>query len=114
MEPVDEDEIQPELASAANHGYNLHSRSNVAPPTAVYTSNDPSISEALSSPASKYWQGALKEEFRTLKQANTWKAHPNAKGRVLESGVVLKLKCDENGLPARFKHALWPEAICRT
>lgn len=104
--PVDEDEIQPELPSAPNHGYSLRSRSNVALPTAVSTSDDPSISEAMSSPESKYWQGALKEEFRTLKQANTWKSDPIAKGRVLPSGVILKLKRDEKGLPARFKARL--------
>lgn len=74
-------------------------------PTEITTDDEPKLSVALQSPERHIWLDAIEEEFQTLIAAGTWVSPdtPPPPGKVIPSNVVLKLKRDENGLPARFK-----------
>ena len=47
----------------------------------------------------------MREEFKTLIDLRTWTDEKNIpKGtQLIRTGIILKLKRDENGIPARFK-----------
>lgn len=74
-------------------------------PDFITTSDEPSMGEAMVSPERKKWLAAIKEEFSTLLSNGTWKSPSNIPPgtRVLPSGIILRLKRDSAGLPARFK-----------
>ena len=75
-------------------------------PRLVTTRDDPSISEALNSSESTYWKGAIREEFATVTKAGTYVRDSKPPERALQSGIILKLKRDQDGHPARFKARL--------
>lgn len=81
--------------------------SAVALPDAITTNDDPSLKVALSSPERSDWLAAINKEFSTLTSNGTWKAaKPPPGNRPLPSGVILRLKRDSTGRPARFKARL--------
>lgn len=77
-------------------------------PTAISTDDEPSLSVALKSAERRQWLKAIKEEFKTLLDLGTWVEKKNVpRGtKLIRTGIILKLKRDENGLPARFKGRL--------
>ena len=79
-----------------------------AVPKAISTDDEPSLSVALKSAERTHWLRAIKEEFKTLIDLGTWVEEKKCpKGtKLIRTGVILKLKRDENGTPARFKGRL--------
>ena len=79
-----------------------------AVPKAISTDDEPRLSVALKSAERAHWLRAIKEEFKTLIDLGTWVEEKNIpKGtKLIRTGVILKLKRDENGVPARFKGRL--------
>lgn len=59
----------------------------------------------MKSPERKFWLEAIKEEFNTLEKNGTWELCDNLPRdkNILPSGIVLKLKRNSAGDPARFK-----------
>ena len=77
-------------------------------PREITTDDEPKLSVALKSPERKLWLKAIEEEFNTLTEAGTWETS-NAKpptGKVISSGIILKLKRNADGLLARLKGSL--------
>ena len=94
-------------------GHNLRPQqrkdySMAALPDAITTDDEPKIREALSSADRKHWILAIDEELESLTKNGTWKEGivPPVSVKVLPSMIILKLKRDENGRPARFKGRL--------
>jgi len=77
-------------------------------PEAISTYDEPKLKAALASPERKHWNLAIDEEFDNLIENGTWKdgIKPKIEIKVLPSIIILKLKRDENGFPARFKRRL--------
>ena len=93
-----------------NSTYGLRSLPRVdysmaALPEAISTSDEPCLSSAMKSPERDFWEEAIAEEVKTLIENETWtsdeKPPPNIK--VLPSMIILKMKRDNLGKPARFK-----------
>lgn len=74
----------------------------------VTTDDEPSISEALSSSISSQWVKAFHEEFDTIQAAGTYKKRDQngMHSRPIPSGVILRVKRNENGDVARLKARL--------
>ena len=90
--------------------YQLRPRGDVdyamtAIPDVVTTSDEPSVAEALRSAEKENWIVAMEEELVALVKNKTWTVgeRPPISAKILPSMVILKLKRDENGKPARFK-----------
>ena len=77
-------------------------------PLELTTGDEPKLSAALKSSERTAWIKAVKEEFSTLRAAATWNEDcaPPPGAKILPSGIILKLKRDENGQPKRFKARL--------
>lgn len=108
--------VQSDDESDANHDRNENSGYGLRPlrrvdysmaalPDAISTSDEPSLTAAMKSAEKDFWQKAITEEIETLIENETWtpneKPPPNIK--VLPSMIILKLKRDNVGRPARFK-----------
>lgn len=94
-------------------GYNLRPRrpvsyTHMALPKTITTDDEPKLRVALNSAERSYWLKAIEEEFDTLTKNGTWvvRSRPPPDMRPLPSGVILKLKRDSLGRPARFKGRL--------
>lgn len=77
-------------------------------PDFITTSDKTSTGDAMSFQERDEWLTAVEEEFSTLLSNGTWKTFSNipTNTRILPSGVILRLKRDFTGLPARFKARL--------
>ena len=95
-----------ESCAPPDHGYNLRSRANAAIPTSISTDDEPTLKEALASSESEHWKAAIQEEFDTVMQSDTYVHSDTYTGKALPSGIVLRLKRDQEGRPARFKARL--------
>ena len=63
--------------------------------------------EAISSPAAKQWESAMKDEYDSLMKNNTWTLTELPIGRkVIGTKWVFKLKRDDDGNPTRYKARL--------
>lgn len=110
-EAENEDEIEPTVRGQSGHNLRPQGRVNysmAALPDSITTDDEPRIKEALASPERKHWILAIDEELETLVDNETWTSGntPPISIKVLPSMIVLKLKRDENGRPARFKARL--------
>ena len=74
-------------------------------PAALSTADEPKLSVALRSCEHDHWKQAIQEEFDNLINSDTWEPDksPPPTTRILPSGVILRLKRDEEGHPKRFK-----------
>lgn len=74
----------------------------------VSTSDDPTLKEAMSSTSEErnLWIAAIEEEFKSLKENNTWVLDPNPKAQPLPTHVRLKIKRESDGAVERFKARL--------
>ena len=97
---------QGENATGASHGYNLRSRTHMALPGEISTTDDPSVKVALDSPEAQYWKNAIEEEFQTIEDSGTYEVATEVSDRPIPSGVILRMKRDAEGRPARFKARL--------
>lgn len=81
---------------------------NMALPKVVTTGDEPKLSVALRSTERDYWLEAIREEFDTLEENGTWEVVENVprNAKVLPSGIILRIKRDEDNDPARFKARL--------
>lgn len=93
-------------ATGKGHGYSLRPRANTALPKVISTGDEPSLKDALASPEASFWKQAINEEFETIQSAGTYKETESTPTRALPSGIILRLKRDEDGKPARFKARL--------
>ena len=95
------------------HPYNLRSSRNVdysamALPTTISTIDEPKVRMALQSDERQHWIDSIKQEFDTIATNETWNevSQIPTDARPLPSGVILRLKRDANGQPARSKARL--------
>ena len=79
---------------------------NAALPHDITTCDEPTLAVAMKSPEANEWQNAIVEEFKTLEKAGTWIKQKTSTKNVLPTGMVLRLKRDEHGLPSKFKARL--------
>ena len=79
---------------------------NTALPRDITTCDEPTLAVAMKSPKENEWQNAIEEEFKTLEKAGTWIKAKSFTKNFLPTGVVLRLKRDEHGLPSKFKARL--------
>lgn len=66
------------------------------------------VKTALRSPKKDRWLTAINEEFESLQEANTFETYnfPESGDMVLPAGIILKLKREQHGRPARFQRRL--------
>lgn len=95
------------------HSYSLRPRKQVdyalpALPRSITTTDEPTLSQAMQSPERPLWMAAIDEEFQTLSKNNSWteEKETGSSNSPLPSGIILKVKRDEMGIPARFKARL--------
>ena len=71
----------------------------------------PRFSSALKSPERDAWLDGIIDKFNTIIEARTWEPYdqPRSNDTFLPSGIVFKLRRDQNGRPARYKARL----VCR-
>ena len=88
--------------------YNLRPRAIAgrALPLSITTSDEPSLSAAMSSPEAFFRKQAIREEFTNIVDSGTYKECSPPLNRAQPSGMILKLKRDEHGRPLRFKARL--------
>ena len=90
--------------------------SAAALPSTITTDDEPKLRVALKSPERKRWLKAIREEFKTLVALGTWvkvdDVPPGAK--VIPTGIILKLKRDQDGLPSRFKARTVARGNCQS
>lgn len=105
----DEEDNNHDDGSASSRGYNLRPRRVVnysfrAVPVNILD-DTPLLKQALKSDDKVKWRTAINEEFETLFGANTFTIvkGPKPGEKVLPTGIVLKLKRDQHGKPARHK-----------
>lgn len=67
----------------------------------------PSVREALNGPNAAHWREAIRQELAGLKEMGTWIEVDLPPGvRLIDSKLVLRIKCDENGIPIKYKARL--------
>lgn len=96
---ADDDKVPQLSTESVSHGYEIRSRSTLALPDTVSTSDELSVKAALSSSEERLWVIASKKAFTTLKHAHTWEECPELPQRALPSGFNLRVKRDERGRP---------------
>ena len=107
-QPVDGQDI-----SRPSSQYNLRQRSRidytfVAQTDMMNSSDELKVSTAFNSHDKHKWIVAIHEEFETLQHNKTWTngGIPPQGARILPSEIILKIKRDPMGKPARFKARL--------
>lgn len=77
--------------------------SSSAMPEAKTTSDEPTSQKELASPELNQWFQGIQGEFQNLQRNGTWKlGKPPLGVRPLQPGIILKLKHDSSGRPARY------------
>lgn len=89
--------------------------SAVALPKFISTGDNPTDSFALKSPERKFSISTIEEEFDTLAELGTWEEAPmhSRYEPIILADIVLRLKRDEQGLPARFKVGVVARGECQ-
>lgn len=87
--------------------HNLRSRATVTIPS-ITTPDEPTLSQAFQSDEASLWKESIEEEFETLHKAETWReaTAEDKPNNIIPSGVILKVKRNEDGQASRFKSRL--------
>lgn len=110
-EPSDKEDESGNVRDDNNtSGYSLRplerkNYSMAALPDEISTSDEPKVSTAMKSDEKDYWQEAIDEEIKTLIDNDTWTTEekPPSNAKILPAMIILKLKRNKDGNPARFK-----------